>query len=140
MNVANAKAQSKLENTMRFLNPRDIRMMLVATILTSTACGGSNPEPKKPAPPPKQEVVSQDNEDDHAEEPKGPDCSDGSCFRCGKGICLPGFFCDESTLNANCQSLYKCARVASCGCIQEALGANCTCAEREGGFYVKCKG
>ena len=124
---------------MKLMSPREIRMILVAAILTSTACGGSNPPPTKPAPPPKQESAAEDDESDHAE-PKGPNCSDGSCFRCGKGICLPGFFCDESTANANCQSLYKCVRTASCGCIQEALGAGCACAQRDGGFYVKCKG
>ena len=99
-------------------------------------CGGSNATVAKPAVPAKNKPAT-DDEVTNSEAP-GPDCSDGSCFACGPGICIPGFFCDESSSQPNCQWLAKCGRAATCDCLNETLGKGCKCSERSGGIYVKC--
>src|SRR5690606_21298991 len=70
----------------------------------------------------------------------GPDCSDGTCFVCGDGMCPMGFYCDEqATGGAACSWLPECAETASCDCVQEVLGSSCSCeVDASGGPHVSC--
>ncbi len=113
------------------------RFVLTSMAVSTLACGGSAPAPKgvERESPPKAESSEYS---DRESRPSGPDCSDGTCFRCGEALCLPGFFCDESSAVANCQWLAKCGKAGGCGCIQQVLGTSCTCTERDGGTFVKC--
>jgi hypothetical protein len=72
--------------------------------------------------------------------PTGPDCSDGTCFVCGDGMCPVGFYCDERASGGSaCSWLPECADNASCACVTGVLGASCTCDERAGGPSVSCE-
>jgi hypothetical protein len=71
--------------------------------------------------------------------PPLPSCDDGTCFRCGAGICPQGFYCDEDAQGgAACAWLPSCADSASCACVKQALGAACKCQEQGGGVSVSC--
>jgi hypothetical protein len=76
------------------------------------------------------------------DEPGGPalpSCDDGTCFRCGDGICPSGFYCDEDAKGgAACAWLPSCAESASCACVKQALGVSCRCQEQAGGISVSC--
>ena len=69
--------------------------------------------------------------------PSLPSCDDGTCFRCGEGICPKGFYCDQSA--GACSWLPSCPEEASCGCVQNALGSSCSCQEKGGGAMVRCE-
>ena len=112
-------------------------MTLTAALLLNSACGGSAPAPNAVEPPTNKTAAVADSSDEKAAS-AGPDCSDGSCFKCGQALCLPGFYCDESAAVANCQWLSRCGKAAGCNCIEQTLGAGCSCAERNGGMFVKC--
>ncbi len=106
-------------------------------LLCAPACGGSASVPKSPEP--KAEQVAEPHEStERSDSDTSADCSDATCFKCGQALCLQGFYCDESASVANCQWLAKCGKAGGCGCIQAALGASCTCTERNGGTFVKC--
>jgi hypothetical protein len=78
---------------------------------------------------------------DAAEEskPAGPSCDDGSCSRCGSGICPTGWYCDEKAPGGGaCSWLAECAAKATCGCVTRVLGAACRCREEGGGLKVAC--
>jgi hypothetical protein len=64
--------------------------------------------------------------------PKGPDCSDGTCFSCGDGFCPKGFYCDRKS--GGCSWLPECAQEASCACVSRVL-SDCSCTEDSGGVY-----
>ena len=119
------------------MRPHLLRMTLTATLLLNHACGGSAPAPKA-AEPPLSGTLATKNSSDDDNAFAGPDCSDGTCFKCGEALCLSGFYCDESAAVANCQWLSKCDKAAGCSCIQQTLGAGCTCSQRSGGMFVKC--
>lgn len=119
------------------MRPRILRMALTVALLLAPACGGSAPA-SKAAEPPTSRTTTIDESSDETSAAAGPDCGDGSCFKCGQAFCLPGFYCDESAAVANCQWLSKCGKAAACSCIQQTLGAGCTCSERNGGLFVKC--
>jgi hypothetical protein len=71
--------------------------------------------------------------------PRRPACEDETCFECGGGICMTGFYCDEGAQGgAACSWLPDCAGRASCACVKRALGSGCDCQERGGGVHVKC--
>lgn len=116
-----------------------LRFPFAALLLTSliNGCGGTSSAVKQPEP---EHSAGEPTEEAHsaAAEPSGPDCSDGSCFRCGEGLCLPGFYCDESTQEPTCQWAARCGKSPSCGCIQQLLGSGCHCDVRGGGLFVKC--
>jgi hypothetical protein len=66
-------------------------------------------------------------------------CADGTCFRCGEGICPIGFYCDEGVEDgAACSWLPSCPARASCKCIEQTLGSGCSCQESGGGPKVSC--
>ena len=114
-----------------------VQALAITLALFATACGSSTPA-AKPAPPTTRDESPSEANDSAQRDVKPPNCTDGTCFRCGQGICLPGFYCDESTANANCQWLAPCAKNPNCGCLQASLGSGCTCSERNGGLFVKC--
>ena len=70
---------------------------------------------------------------------KGANCDDGTCSKCGSGICLAGWYCDEKSSGGGaCSWLSECAEKPSCGCITRVLGASCKCREEDGGLKVAC--
>ena len=116
--------------------------------LVFAACGGS----EAPANAPKSSAHDSDSsepshddssaEDAPAEEeaPKAGACDDGTCSPCGSGICLSGWYCDESAAGGPaCGWLPACAQKASCGCLTAKLGSSCKCNEQSGGLHVTCK-
>jgi len=115
--------------------PRLALLLLVVTT-ASFGCGGTRPVDAKPASHMKARTVVES--DSEKTETPGPNCADGTCFPCGPGICIPGFFCDETSAQPNCQWLSKCGRSTNCECLKETFGNNCACTERSGGIYVKC--
>ncbi len=120
---------------MSFTPPRLAPLLFIVTI-AAIGCGGSNSvQAKRPRPTQAKAEAEPDNEKTEAPDPK---CTDGTCFVCGTGICIAGFYCDESSAQPNCQWLSKCGRTTTCACLTEIFGSNCTCAERSGGIYVKC--
>jgi len=72
--------------------------------------------------------------------PKAELCDDGTCSRCGAGLCPSGWYCDESASGGPaCGWLPECARKSSCGCLTTKLGAACKCSEQSGGLHLTCK-
>jgi hypothetical protein len=73
-------------------------------------------------------------------ETAGPDCSDGTCFVCGEGMCPKGFYGDEQAEGGPaCSWLPDCAEDATCDCVKGALGSGCSCEEYgDGGSHVTC--
>lgn len=71
---------------------------------------------------------------------KGPNCDDGTCSKCGSGICPAGWYCDEKVSGGGaCSWLTECAEKPSCGCITRVLGQSCKCREEDGGLKVACE-
>ena len=114
-------------------------------------CGGAaaEAEPKTSAAEAAEASVASGNdaqsEGDEAgepsaapEQPRGPNCDDGTCSTCGSGICPAGWYCDESAPGgAACAWLKECAEKASCGCVTKVLGSACKCRD-ESGIKVSC--
>ncbi len=74
-----------------------------------------------------------------SEKSKGPNCDDGTCSKCGSGICPAGWYCDEKVSGGGaCSWLAECAEKPSCGCVTRVLGASCKCREEDGGLKVAC--
>lgn len=67
-------------------------------------------------------------------EPPDP-CASGTCSSCGEGVCLVGFYCEESV--SACGWLPQCADAMDCECVQSVL-SDCSCEERGQGVYVDC--
>ncbi|HEX3775516.1 MAG TPA: hypothetical protein VHV51_13685 [Polyangiaceae bacterium] len=111
------------------------------------ACGGAaaTDAPAKTPHESHESTAAEDSADDDApaEEESAPPrsaCDDGSCSPCGTGMCLAGWYCDESASGgAACSWLPQCAQKSSCGCIDRALGSGCKCTEQGGGLHVECK-
>ena len=129
------QVRTSIARDMSFSLPR-LAPLLLAMTTASVGCGGSKPVGAKPASHLKAKTV--DESDSEKTESPGPNCADGTCFACGPGICISGFFCDESSAQPNCQWLSKCGRNTNCECLKETFGNNCVCTERSGGIYVKC--
>jgi hypothetical protein len=107
-------------------------VVLVAVVgpLGLVGCGGApQPVPSEPQPPEAapESAVS---------EPTA-DCSDGTCFQCGAGLCPSGFYCDEGARGgAACSWLPGCA---GCACLRDKLSPQCPCEERSGNAFVRCQ-
>ncbi|HEY4106397.1 MAG TPA: hypothetical protein VGM44_21000 [Polyangiaceae bacterium] len=115
--------------------------------LLLAACGGAEAT-DAPAKAPQQSheraAADDSGEDDSpAEEDSAPPrsaCDDGSCSPCGNGLCLTGWYCDESASGGPaCSWLPQCAQKSSCGCVTSTLGSGCKCTEQSGGLHVTCK-
>jgi hypothetical protein len=117
-------------------------------LLAAAACGGvstradeagSGPRGAPKSSRPAEEADFTEADDEAAASPASTRCDDDSCFACGQGICLKGFFCDERAIGgAACGWLPSCAAQPSCACVKRALGSGCSCEERGGGVYVTC--
>jgi len=128
----------------------------LALILLLPQCGGgaaTGAEPKSSADDRKgssdssessakgaDEVEEQSNESTAAaERSKGPNCDDGTCSKCGSGICPAGWYCDEKASGGGaCSWLTECADKPTCSCITRVLGAACKCKEESGALKVAC--
>ncbi|MFO0564464.1 MAG: hypothetical protein U0263_02320 [Polyangiaceae bacterium] len=121
------------------------RFLLPALLVALGACGGEGAS-GKPAQSSKdgaREGTKADGagEDAPEAEVEAPvaKCSDGTCFECGTGICPKGFYCDEKAPGgAACGWLPECATAATCACVKQGLGGDCTCSEKSGGVSVSC--
>jgi hypothetical protein len=71
---------------------------------------------------------------------KAPSCDDGTCSKCGDGICPTGWYCDEKASGGGaCSWLTECAEKPTCSCVTRVLGASCKCREESGGLKVTCE-
>jgi hypothetical protein len=116
-----------------------------AWLLGAAACGGESPPKHAPAERRQQAESEPDEEGESDEGTAAPArentniCEDGSCFRCGQGICPTGFYCDEGVQGgAACSWLPSCPLRASCECVERQLGSGCSCEESGGGAKVSC--
>jgi hypothetical protein len=73
-----------------------------------------------------------------SESSNGPNCDDGTCSKCGSGICPVGWYCDERAGSGACSWLAECADKPTCGCVTRVLGSSCKCREESGGLKVAC--
>jgi hypothetical protein len=77
--------------------------------------------------------------DQPADEAKGPSCDDGTCSKCGSGICPTGWYCDEKVAGGGaCSWLAECAEKPTCACVTRVLGSSCKCRAEDGGLKVAC--
>jgi hypothetical protein len=124
-------------------------VLLAALMLVQ--CGGTAATPEPQAADRERESSGQPEEqgDDEGEagneangassEPAGPNCDDGTCSKCGSGICPSGWYCDENASGGPaCSWLKECADKPSCSCVTRVLGAACKCREEAGGLKVAC--
>jgi hypothetical protein len=128
----------------------------LALILLLVDCGGSagpGAEPKSAADGAKASAESGDGSsragDDEegeqasgsasaSEKSTGPSCDDGTCSKCGSGICPAGWYCDEKASGGGaCSWLTECAEKPTCACITRVLGSTCKCRE-DNGLKVAC--
>ena len=69
-----------------------------------------------------------------------PSCDDGTCSKCGSGICPAGWYCDEKASGGSaCSWLAECAEKPTCACVTRVLGSSCKCREESGGLKVNCE-
>jgi hypothetical protein len=112
--------------------------VLFAVALIGLIGCGTKPSRTATAEAPEEERTAKIEFVDKAPAPRGPDCSDGSCTRCGDAACPKGFFCDETSTPPACQWVPSCKEDVSCSCVKSALSDTCKCTERDGGTYVRC--
>ena len=118
-------------------------------------CGGetaTGAEPKSAADDARASADSNDSSgrtDDDAEpasesaaapeRSNGTNCDDGTCSKCGNGICPAGWYCDENASGGGaCSWLTECAEKPTCACVTRVLGSSCKCREDNGGLKVAC--
>ena len=120
------------------LSTRVASSTFIAIVLT--ACGGSggNAQSANNVSDNSSDSSHQDSSSASSEKPAGPDCSDGTCFTCGDGICPAGAYCDQDAEGgAACAWLPECPGEATCGCITGQL-SECSCDDSTGGPVVSC--
>jgi hypothetical protein len=124
------------------------RLPAVWLLLSAISCGGGTSS--RPA-----ETAAGDGEgrqDESGAEPEDGDesaaaeseaprrqlnCDDGTCTPCGQGLCMAGWYCDESAKGGPaCGWLPECAK-ASCACLSRAF-SSCSCEEKSGGVHLTC--
>ena len=113
--------------------------LVVIACSSTLACGGGSSSSGGAESPSSTSSDSSDwSGDTGPAEPTGPDCSDGTCFACGDGICPKGAYCDQDAQGGPaCAWLAECAGEPSCGCTTGVLGASCSC-EAGDGPSVSC--
>jgi hypothetical protein len=119
---------------------------LVASMVV--ACGGGTGvrSPEREAAAPRELAKDEGGETASTARPNSdetaasrPSCNDETCFPCGTGFCLRGFYCDEGAKDgAACSWLPACPKGATCDCLKRALGS-CTCETESGGAHVRCE-
>ncbi len=111
-------------------------LMTAAALLC--ACGGAA-KPAHTGTGSGESSQSVESTEETPSGPVGPDCSDGTCFACGSGLCPTGWYCDEkASAGPSCSWLPECAASSTCQCLTRQLGAACRCEEREGGPHLSC--
>jgi hypothetical protein len=129
---------------MRLLLPALLALLLIQ-------CGGTSATPEAKSADSSHEGSASDadessegaesaNESNSADsEPQAATCDDGTCSKCGSGICPSGWYCDENASGGPaCSWLKECADKPSCGCVTRVLGSSCKCREESGGLKVSC--
>ncbi len=124
--------------------PRTLCALFLA--LGLSACGGSSSEANSPESGKSGSDSSSgdsgwsgDESGTESSGPTGPDCSDGTCFECGDGICPKGAYCDQDADGgAACAWLPECSGAPSCGCITGVL-SSCSCDDSSGAPLVSCQ-
>jgi hypothetical protein len=121
-------------------------VVLMAPI--AIACGGGSagarsPEegraPSKPAAAAAEETAPDPGPASDETQSSAPRCNDETCFPCGAGFCLRGFYCDEGAKGgAACSWLPDCPKGATCDCLKRAL-RSCACETENGGAHVRCE-
>lgn len=108
-------------------------------LLGVTSCGGATKPPEEAPPPADVSPTSAEVAPEEPEAPAGPDCSDGTCFVCGSGVCPKGAYCDAGAPSGGaCAWVAECPGEPSCACLKKTLGAGCSCEAAEGGPLVRC--
>lgn len=113
-----------------------IGVCLVAACGGGTRATGGGDTPGERASTQSDEDSPEADLDPPTTEPADP-CASGTCTRCGEGVCLTGYYCEESV--SACSWVPECVQAPSCGCLAKYL-AGCSCEERGGGVYVTCDG
>lgn len=130
--------------TLRFTSLVSVRRAVVVAwplvMLLPAACG-SGQAPVKTA---HDESASDDSglSDGTESAAESPllDCSDGTCARCGDGICTRGAYCNESAVGGPaCSWLPECPEAPDCECIERVFGSKCDCEEQDGTAHVSCR-
>ncbi len=117
---------------------------LLPILLLVASCGGETRARSAQSPDssseefPSSDSPAQDYEQGETESAPRASCDDGTCFECGDGVCLEGFYCDQDASGgAACSWLPDCAKSPSCSCIEKVLGPSCECHDA-GGPMVSC--
>jgi hypothetical protein len=118
------------------------RTLLALFLLSCLSCASAAKNTESTTP--KAETVDESDADTSASEGppevETPDCSDGTCFPCGAGICPKGAYCDSSAASGPaCAWLAECAEQPTCKCIAKTLGAKCDCNDSGAGPLVSCQ-
>ncbi len=123
-------------------------LLACATAWLAAACGGTSGKSAESAADASDEAERESSWDEEREDggeagpstPAGPDCSDGTCFECGDGLCPVGFYCDERAPGGPaCSWLPECAEKATCSCVLGVLGSSCSCDDSDQGPRVSCE-
>jgi hypothetical protein len=68
------------------------------------------------------------------------DCADGTCARCGDGICTRGMYCNESAGGGPaCNWAPECPESPTCSCFERSFGSSVECEDRDGTAHVTFK-
>jgi hypothetical protein len=128
-----------------------VLLLTLSVWFGAPACGGAGtPEPRSADHSDSSESsASHDGDNDSsADEPGDAEtesapvdpCADGTCFSCGKSLCLTGWYCDETAKGgAACSWQPECAKSPSCRCLIKVLGEGCSCKEDGGAPHVSCE-
>ncbi|HET9960010.1 MAG TPA: hypothetical protein VFQ61_36205 [Polyangiaceae bacterium] len=125
-----------------------VSLGMVPCAALTIGCGGGAAKSE----PSSEHIASSDTRARHAESsassedeasedaaPEAP-CTDGTCFSCGKGYCPSGWYCDESAAGgAACAWLPACNGKNQCRCLEQTLGAECSCSDADSAARVTCK-
>lgn len=135
------------QHPFRSVRVTSLAWALGASFTLATGCGGeSTPAAESPRSAASKAAADENASGDSASseeesESASPSaCADGTCFACGAGSCLQGWYCDENASGgAACSWLPDCSKAPDCACIGKVLGSACSCEESGGGPHVQCK-
>ncbi len=124
--------------SLRFLSASLLALQSVAIF----ACGGSTGNAQEASANTESESYGAEGENGEMSTApaRGPDCSDGTCFACGEGICPTGAHCDQdATGGPACAWLPECTGTSTCACVTSVVGSSCSCDDSGGGPIVSCQ-
>ncbi len=134
-------ASSKSFNESVRLELPALKALGVAAVLAFAMCACANaPSPADPAEEKKPKPATTADDQNFQFETSSTDCSDQSCFTCGKDFCLPGSICtiDSNSRAGSCIWLKECGQQPSCDCVLAALGESCSCENGVIGPIISC--